>query len=565
MKVLTWNINGIRASKKSLKVLFDSLDADIICLQETKVTRDMLDEPSAIVEGYNAYYSFSRKRSGYSGVATFCKDTAAPCKAEEGLSGILTSQSEDSVGFYGNLNDFDGEDKELESLDAEGRAVITQHRIKCKDGEIENVAIINVYVPRAAEREDRQQYKLRFLSLLQNRAETLLQNNSHVIVLGDINTTHSALDNCDTESEEFTKRPSRLWMNQFLRESDRDPKLQCNDEESDILGGTMTPNLIGGLFVDSFRNLHPDQEGAFTNWCTTTNARENNYGRRLDYILTNEKLHVNCVTDAIIMPEIEGSDHCPVKVNYDFEIVIPKKCPSLCTKFMPEFRGSQQKLSSFFVKKPDSNVKISDAEKELKSQEIVSLKVPVITNSCQSESLNVTNLKKRASDSVLSTSKSKRSKMVKSEVSKQSSLKTFFVNPKKTEEKLSPSKLINLKFSEHIPKSPDSKAIPIQTKTSPYFNKASESKSVVKSAVLGSGEGTASTKSSSSSAWKSLLSGPGKAPLCKGHKEPCVLRTVKKDGPNKNKQFYVCARGEGHSSNPEARCDHFVWVNHKSK
>ncbi|CAL1548176.1 unnamed protein product [Lymnaea stagnalis] len=69
MKLLTWNINGIRAAKgkPSIKTLLDSLNADIICLQETKVTRDMLDEPTAIVDGYESYFSFSRKRSGYSG------------------------------------------------------------------------------------------------------------------------------------------------------------------------------------------------------------------------------------------------------------------------------------------------------------------------------------------------------------------------------------------------------------------------------------------------------------------------------------------------------------------
>ena len=72
-------------------------------------------------------------------------------------------------------------------------------------------------------------------------------------------------------------------------------------------------------------------------------------------------------------------------------------------------------------------------------------------------------------------------------------------------------------------------------------------------------------KSNSASAWKNLLQGPPPPPLCKGHQEPCVLRTVKKPGPTKGKQFFVCARGEGHSSNPEARCDFFKWVDYKKK
>lgn len=65
------------------------------------------------------------------------------------------------------------------------------------------------------------------------------------------------------------------------------------------------------------------------------------------------------------------------------------------------------------------------------------------------------------------------------------------------------------------------------------------------------------------SAWKNLLGGLGPPPLCKGHQEPCVLRIVKKAGPNKGKQFYTCARGEGHKDNPEARCDFFKWAEKK--
>lgn len=78
-------------------------------------------------------------------------------------------------------------------------------------------------------------------------------------------------------------------------------------------------------------------------------------------------------------------------------------------------------------------------------------------------------------------------------------------------------------------------------------------------------ESTVTVKSNSASAWKNLLQGPPPPPLCKGHQEPCVLRTVKKPGPNKGKQFFVCARGEGHSTNPEARCDFFKWVDYKKK
>jgi AP endonuclease-2 len=62
------------------------------------------------------------------------------------------------------------------------------------------------------------------------------------------------------------------------------------------------------------------------------------------------------------------------------------------------------------------------------------------------------------------------------------------------------------------------------------------------------------------SSWKNILKGPPPAPPCSGHKEPCVLRTVKNKGPNHGKKFYCCARPQGHSTNKEARCNYFAWV-----
>ncbi|KAK3739514.1 hypothetical protein QZH41_016190 [Actinostola sp. cb2023] len=73
VKIMTWNINGIRAvtREKSLKIFLDELDVDIICFQETKITRDMLEESICSVEGYNAYFSFSRLKTGYSGTVSY--------------------------------------------------------------------------------------------------------------------------------------------------------------------------------------------------------------------------------------------------------------------------------------------------------------------------------------------------------------------------------------------------------------------------------------------------------------------------------------------------------------
>lgn len=115
LRVVSWNINGIRsplqglASQETssrptaLRRVLDELDADIVCLQETKVSRDALTEPLAFVEGCNSYFSFSSSWSGYSGVATFCKDTATPVAAEKDLS-VQFATLHGHVGCYGNMN-----------------------------------------------------------------------------------------------------------------------------------------------------------------------------------------------------------------------------------------------------------------------------------------------------------------------------------------------------------------------------------------------------------------------------------------------------------------------------
>jgi AP endonuclease-2 len=93
LRIITWNINGIRAAPARLQVIttlqemIDRFDADIVCLQETKLTRDQLDHNIASLQGYNSFFSFSRLKDGYSGVATYCKANIEVYGAEEGLSG----------------------------------------------------------------------------------------------------------------------------------------------------------------------------------------------------------------------------------------------------------------------------------------------------------------------------------------------------------------------------------------------------------------------------------------------------------------------------------------------
>ena len=367
------------------------------------------------------------------------------------------------------------------------------------------------------------------------------------------------------------KKPSRVWLNQFLRESDRDPTLAPVSDQEDF--AAVTPYTTGGLFIDTLRYLHPDQEGAFTNWCTLTGARATNYGRRLDYIFGDCDLVEKCLTGASIMPEIEGSDHCPVIVEINCEPVPSKSCPPLCTKYMPEFVGKQKKLSMFFTKiKKDealSNNEIAKPEKIEKVDEIKTELKP---------SLSESGLKRPLENKGLKSSgplKKRKTDGKKPDLgSKQSSLKSFFaVNSKDSKQ----DKKVNSVSVESSPEKPNHT---VNTSASLYFKKdkgAQQEHDNGSKDEYGANKTDISVNTQSKdnetakdgggksvvSAWKNLLGGLGPAPLCKGHNEPCVLRMVKKEGPNKGRQFYTCARGEGHKSNPEARCDYFKWIEKK--
>ncbi|XP_077577103.1 DNA-(apurinic or apyrimidinic site) endonuclease 2 isoform X1 [Stigmatopora nigra] len=517
MKIATWNINGIRTFKCELKKTLDALDADIICVQETKVTRDLLDERIAIVEGYTSYFSFSRGRSGYSGVATYCKNSATPFAAEEGLTGVLTNHK-GGIGCYGNQSGFT--DEELHLLDNEGRAVVTQHKVQCLN-KTQTLTVINVYCPRAdPEKPERKDFKLQFYKLLQARAEDLLKNGSSVIVLGDVNTSHRPIDHCDpNEIEDFEKNPGRRWLNIFLK----DNKKPTSDD---------IPTQ--GMFVDTFRHFHPDRTGAFTCWSTLTGARRTNYGTRIDYIFADCQLATEQFVAADIMPELEGSDHCPVWGSLRCALLPSSKPPPLATCHLPEFAGKQQKLSRFLIKVDQKSCRTEGKEALPGSQE----------EGERRENINVSGTKRVMNkESVQQTAK--KAKTLKTTSKPQSNLLAFF-KPVACQKTLKASPVKN----ELTEISTD---VTSQMSTSHGNDTGSKHLNTATSNPHGD-------KGASLGFWKSILHGPPPPPACKVHGEPCVLRTVKKEGPNVGRQFFVCCRPQGHAANPEARCNFFAWV-----
>ncbi|XP_061666014.1 DNA-(apurinic or apyrimidinic site) lyase 2 [Syngnathoides biaculeatus] len=509
MKIVTWNINGIRTFRCGIKKTLDSLDADIICVQETKVTRDLLDERTAIVDGYTSYFSFSRGRSGYSGVATYCKDCATPFAAEEGLTGLLAN-GEGAVGCYGNHSDFT--DEELQLLDNEGRAVITQHRIQCSE-KVQTVTVINVYCPRAdPEKPERKHFKLQFYRVLQGRAEALLKKGSSVIVLGDVNTSHRPIDHCDPNKiDDFEDNPGRKWLNSFLRDE------KASSSSADF--------SHGGKFVDTFRYFHPSRACAFTCWSTLTGARRTNYGTRIDYIFADGQLAEEQFAAADIVPEAEGSDHCPVWGVLRCSPLPSSKPPPLATCHLPEFAGKQQKLARFLVKVDQKSCRTDEA-------------LPGSHDGGERrENINVSAAPKPTTGPESVHRPGKKPKTIKTCSKSQGNLLAFFQPKTGNSLKGSPVRDDPI-ASRPLSTTPEAPAEHLSSRP----------------------PGPPSGRAASLHFWKSVLRGPPPPPACRLHGEPCVLRTVKKGGPNTGRRFFVCARPQGHAANPEARCNFFAWV-----
>lgn len=174
MKIVTYNVNGLRPRIQqfgSLLKLLNSLDADIICFQETKLAKHDLRADMVWADGYESFFSCTKGRIGYSGVATFCRVTSAfsssevalPLDAEEGFTGLLENsrgfgtRKDDSCSIVEGLEGFSRDD--LLKVDSEGRCIITDHG---------HFVLFNIYGPRAGcDDTERIQFKMTFFKILQ--------------------------------------------------------------------------------------------------------------------------------------------------------------------------------------------------------------------------------------------------------------------------------------------------------------------------------------------------------------------------------------------------------------
>ncbi len=251
LKLLSWNVNGIRAAqKKGLLEWLLKESPGILCVQETKAHIEQLNKELINPNGYKTYWSSGEKK-GYSGVAIFTK--TEPVNIETGFG--------------------------VKKFDCEGRILISDYK---------DFVLFNIYFPNGQRDEERLKYKLGFYDEFLKYVEKLKAKGRKVIICGDVNTAHKEIDLARPKENENSSGflpIERKWMDKFTEHG----------------------------YIDTFRHFH-DEGGNYTYWDQITRARERNVGWRIDYFFITADLLKN-LKSAFIMPEVMGSDHCPLGIE----------------------------------------------------------------------------------------------------------------------------------------------------------------------------------------------------------------------------------------------------------
>lgn len=254
VKILSYNVNGIRAAlRKDFASWLKTNNADIVCLQEIKANVEQFDESVFTDLGYDCYWN-SAKKKGYSGVAILSK--TKPKHVEYGCG--------------------------IAEIDFEGRVL---------RADFDGFSVMSAYFPSGSSGDIRQAFKMKFLSQFQNYINQLKKDFPKLIISGDYNICHRAIDIHNPQRNKNTSGflpEEREWMNVFITSG----------------------------FIDSFRHLNPEPHN-YSWWSYRANARAKNLGWRIDYNMISENLLPNLSRSAILS-QARHSDHCPVLVEMDF-------------------------------------------------------------------------------------------------------------------------------------------------------------------------------------------------------------------------------------------------------
>ena len=251
MRLLSWNVNGIRAvHKKGFVDWLKKDNPDILCLQESKAQPEQIP---ADIAGLTDWYQYwrSAERKGYSGV------------------GLLTKIEPREVRFGLGVPEFD----------TEGRTIIAF---------FDDFVLFNIYFPNGQQSPERLDFKMRFYDAFLEVADKLKGERHNVVICGDVNTAHTEIDLARPKANEKTSGflpEERAWMDKFFSHG----------------------------YLDTLR-LFTDEGEKYSWWSYRAQARERNVGWRIDYFFVSENMKSR-VKDAFIMDDVTGSDHCPVGIE----------------------------------------------------------------------------------------------------------------------------------------------------------------------------------------------------------------------------------------------------------
>ena len=261
MKLISWNVNGIRACmKKGFEDFFSKIDADIFCLQETKMQineNEEIKEVQDIINSpiFNNYFSYwnSAEKKGYSGTA------------------IFTKKEPESVTYGIGIPEHD----------KEGRVITL---------EFENFYMVDIYTPNSKRELERLDYRQVWEDEIRKYLSNL-NKKKPVIMCGDLNVAHKEID---------LKNPQSNKHNAGFTDEERNKMTE----------------LLNSGFTDTFRYLYPEKKDAYSWWSYMGRAREKNVGWRIDYFIVSKDIESK-IEEAEIYSDIYGSDHCPVGLEID--------------------------------------------------------------------------------------------------------------------------------------------------------------------------------------------------------------------------------------------------------
>jgi len=253
MKLISWNVNGIRAvANKNAFAWVNELCPDVLCLQEIKAEAEQIPEP-LFSHTFTCKHVNSASKKGYSGTMSFS---------------TLPFEKTDTAWHIDHTH--------------EGR--ILEHHFG-------DVALFNVYFPNGQQSEERLAHKMKFYSDFLAHTEALRKEGKGIIICGDVNTAHRAIDLKNPKANEDTSGflpIERAWIDALLEKG----------------------------YIDTFRHIHGDITDAYSWWSYRFGARERNVGWRIDYFFISKELEPR-LKDAFILSHIGGSDHCPVGIEID--------------------------------------------------------------------------------------------------------------------------------------------------------------------------------------------------------------------------------------------------------